>query len=93
MLEIEFCVLKKMEPPPIEKHLPTPLSGLNSCQTSSNYNVGNKKKKTKEEVHAGKRAWKQGYRETYPLYVERLSSFRGDFYRVCIQEYSRLVLC
>ena len=23
--KIEFCVLKKMEPPPIEKHFPTPL--------------------------------------------------------------------
>ena len=25
--------------------------------------------------------------------IERLSSFRGDCYRVCIQEYFRLVLC
>ena len=54
MLEIEFCVLKKMEPPPIEKHLPTPLSGLNSCQTSSNYNVGNKKKKLRKKSMQGK---------------------------------------
>ena len=26
-------------------------------------------------------------------FVERLSSFRGDFYRVCIHEYFWLVLC
>ena len=26
-------------------------------------------------------------------FVERLSSFRGDFYRVCINEYFRLFLC